>query len=79
VLEENPKNGIIVAKILKALLDDKEATLAQLNRIYGFNYDVFFHVQVRKRKIPMNVSIDLVPNSENENLGTRMMVLTYNS
>ncbi len=79
MLEENPKNGIIVAKILKALLDDKEATLAQLNRIYGFNYDVFFHVQVRKRKIPMNVSIDLVPNSENENLGTRMMVLTYNS
>ncbi len=42
--KKNPKNGTIVAKILKVPIDDEEATLAQLNRIYGFNYDLFFHV-----------------------------------
>lgn len=42
--KKNPKNGTIVAKILKVPIDDEEATLAQLNRIYGFNYDFFFHV-----------------------------------
>jgi hypothetical protein len=41
--KKNPKNGTIVAKFLKVFIDDEEATLAQLNRIYGLNNNVFFH------------------------------------
>ncbi len=77
--KKNPKNETIVAKKLKALINDEDATLAQLNRIYGFNYDVFSHVRIPKRKIPMNILVDVVPNSKNENLVARMMVLTYSS
>ncbi len=77
--KKNPKNGTILTKNLKVPMDDEEATLAQLNRIYGFNYDLFFHVRVPKRKIPMNVLVDAVPNSKNEDLGIGMMVPTYSS
>jgi hypothetical protein len=74
--KKNPKNGTIVTKYLKALIDDKKATLTKLNRIYVFIYDVFSHVRVPKRKIPMNVLVDVVPNSKTENLGVGMMLLT---
>ncbi len=35
------------------------------------NYDVFFHVKVPKKKIPMNVPIDVASNVERKNLGAR--------
>ncbi len=33
----------------------------------GFNYDVFSHVRVPKRKILINVLVDVVPNHDNKN------------
>jgi hypothetical protein len=67
--KKNRNNGTIVTKYLKVFIDDEEATLAQLNRISGLNYDVFSHVWVPKRRIPTNVLVDATPNPENENLG----------
>ncbi len=34
----------------------------------GFNYDVFFHVWVPKRKILINMPIDAIPNLDNKDL-----------
>jgi hypothetical protein len=34
----------------------------------GFNYDVFFHVQVPKRRIPINVPVDAIPNPDGKGL-----------
>jgi predicted transcriptional regulator len=77
--KKNPKNGTIVTKYLKVFIDDEKATLTQLNRICGLNYDVFYHVWVPKRRIHMNVLVDAIPNLKNENLGVGMMVLIYSS
>jgi hypothetical protein len=63
------KSVIIIAKILEAFVDNDDAILAQLNRICGFNYNVFSHVRVSKRRIHMNVLVDATPNVERENFG----------
>ncbi len=65
--KKNPKSGTIIAKNLEALVDDDEATLAQVNGICGLNYNVFFHVRVSKRRIPMHVLVDATFNVEREN------------
>ncbi len=36
------------------------------------HYDMFFHVKVPKKKIPMNVPIDVTPNVEKENPKVRI-------
>ncbi len=66
--KKNHKSETIVANVLEVLIDDEEATLAQLNRIYGLNYDVFSHVWIPKRRIPINMLVDVLPNVENEDL-----------
>jgi hypothetical protein len=42
-----------------------------LPHLIGFvvliNYDVFSHVKVSKKRLPMNVRIDVAPNVEREN------------
>jgi hypothetical protein len=45
--------------------------LAKLNRIYGPNYDVFFHVRVPKKRIHVNVLVNTTPNIESENSRAR--------
>jgi len=40
------KSKTVATNFLKVLVLNKEAILVKLNRIYGLNYDVFFHVKV---------------------------------
>ncbi len=45
--------------------------MVKFNRIYGPNYNVFSHVRVLKKMIPMNVPVNTTPNVERENLRAR--------
>ncbi len=45
--------------------------MVKFNRIYGLNYNVFSHVRVLKKMIPMDVPINTTPNVERETLRAR--------
>lgn len=69
MLENNLQSEIVSTNFLKVLVDDKEATLAELNKICGPNYDVFYHIMVPKKRKAMYVLVDTTPTIEREATG----------
>jgi len=64
--KNNLKSEIVATNFMKFLVDDKEVTLAQLNKMCGPNNDVFYHVRVPKKRIAMNVLVGTTPSVERE-------------
>jgi hypothetical protein len=49
---------------LEVLVDDEEATLAELNRVFGEDQHIFFRVKILKKKLPITAN----PREEQEEL-----------
>ncbi len=69
--KNNLKNEIVATYFMEVLVEDKEATLGQLNEICGLNYEVFYHVKVPKKRIAMNVLVGTTPSVEREATSAR--------
>jgi len=68
VIRKIYKSKTTTTNFLKVLDDDEETILPHLiGFVVLIDYDVFSHVAVSKKRIPMNVQIDVAPNVEREN------------
>jgi hypothetical protein len=54
--KKDPKTCATVINYLEVLVDDKEMIQNQLDKICGSNHDLFSHIRVPKRRIPMEAN-----------------------